>query len=170
MSVRRPRAFASRIVLGGVPILLAVGITACGLLRPASGPTDLRSATQSPGPSIVAWDQCLTSHGVPVPAGYNPYAPNGSAKPNADATVIAACQSQLPPPPPASVAMQQRWTGLAQCLRGHGIPAPDPSFQPNGDVELIFPPGIGPNTPGFAAAQAECFQAGGFTPPQPPSR
>jgi hypothetical protein len=170
MRVGIPRAFASRVVVVGVPMLLAVGVTACGLLHSAPGATEVRSTTHSSSPSFAAWDQCLISHGVPVQADYDPFAPNGSAKPNADAAVIAACESQLPSPPPVSLATQQRWMGLAQCLRDHGIPAPDPSFLKNGDVELVLPRGVGPNTPGFAAAHAECLQAGGFTAPQPPSQ
>ena len=43
----------------------------------------------------------------------------------------------------------------AQCMRAHGIPAPDPSFTPL-SITMVYPRSVDPNTPGFRSADLAC--------------
>ena len=149
------------LVVGAFGIALTMFIAACGPHAPA----EVAPAASNPD---AAWVNCLRAHGVSIPsanvmAGQVPSGGKGSRplsqKPSADASVQAACAPYLPPMPDA---VRQQWVHFVTCMRARGIPAPDPSFAPNGFMSLAYPEGVGPSMPGFSAAQSSCMQASGL--------
>jgi hypothetical protein len=157
----------ARVWMAAFPAL-AVTVVACGGVAeaPVVHPPATSGALTA---SVKSWEQCLRSHGVPVPSGYavSGHVPPGGkgplpaqAKPNAPAAVQAACAAYLPP---MSAPLQQAWLNFAKCMRDHGIPAPNPSFAPNGgEMEMVYPKGVGPSEAGFSAAQTVCMRVSGL--------
>jgi len=153
-------ARASIIGLAGLAFL-----TGCGGGSTASFPS-LTDAGRGAGVSLAAWDQCLRDHGVSVPAGYDPYnPPKGTAKLDAGSAATSACAVHLPPAPPAPDTVRKMYLVFTQCMREHGIPAPDPSLTPDGNVVVEYPPGVNPRMPGFTAAAATCHAKAGLGSP-----
>lgn len=101
------------------------------------------------------WDNCLRAHGVAVPAGYDPYSPNGAHKPNASPGVIRRCSIYAPPAPPPSSGFLQRLAATSKCMLAHGFPN-NYKVLPNGGYEINYGAGISPQTPGFTSAQRAC--------------
>jgi hypothetical protein len=136
-------------------LLSALMMSGCNSATPDFPSLGSPAATHTA--SIGAWDQCLRDHRVAVPAGYDPYSPAaGSTKPDASGSVEAACAPLLPPAPAAPAAVRQEFVAWARCMRTHDIPAPDPTFLPNGDVVETMPLGVGPAMPGYTAAAKAC--------------
>ncbi len=139
-------------------VVIPIGCFATILVGCASSP---HFATLKPAPATTtapaswpAWDQCLRSHGVSVPAGYDPLTPNGVPKPSASAATQRACAPLEPPPPLPTNAFRQEVAAASRCMVSHGF-ANTFKFFPGGGG-ITFGPGIGPATPGFAAAQRDC--------------
>jgi hypothetical protein len=51
---------------------------------------------------------------------------------------------------------RQAALNYARCMRQHGIDMPDPKFDAQGHVAIQNPPGVGPDSPKFKAAQQAC--------------
>jgi hypothetical protein len=71
-----------------------------------------------------------------------------------------ACQHLMPKSAPLTAAQQRQAAAQAlkfvACMRAHGLPAfPDPTVNSNG-ISFRGPPGVGPNSPQFRAAQQAC--------------
>ncbi len=153
-----PRGSISGLLLS---LLSASALSGCSSTAPVFPSLGTQAATH--GASVGAWAQCLRDHGVAVPAGYDPYLPAaGSSKPNASGPVEAACAPLLPPAPAAPAAVRQEFVAWARCMRAHNIPAPDPTFLPNGDVVETMPLGVGPAMPGYTAAAKTCGAESGL--------
>ena len=155
--------------MAGRSLVIAVAAAAalagiqCGCGSSSPQFPSLGTGSASATVSVDSWDQCLRNHGVSVPAGYDPYnVPAGSKKLNASDSVVNAFAVHLPPAPPLTNSERQQWLAFVACMRAHGFDAPDPSFLPDGNVEITFPVGVGPNLPGFTAAQNACNTQAGF--------
>jgi hypothetical protein len=143
----------------------------------ANGGASSSSSTSGP-PSqqqMVAFSQCMRSHGVPEfpepteghllvrskdnnghVSGVNPRSPQFQA-------AQRACGKLLPNGGTASPAeqakMQEKALRFSRCMRSHGVPSfPDPKFGSGGRVSLrIGGPGqVDPSSPQFQAAQKAC--------------
>jgi hypothetical protein len=136
---------------------------------PAGGP-DTAPANRSSPPKgaagLLAYSQCMRSHGVPDfpdPVGdtLQLKASQGSdLDPNSPQFVAAqkACTSLQPGGGKAgtvSAAQQAEALKYSACMRSHGLPSfPDPVFS-GGGVQLKVT-NIDPNSPQFVAAQKAC--------------
>lgn len=155
--VRKRRASSIWVWIPALSVLMC----ACSSGAPSFPSLSSQPATHTV--SVAAWDQCLRNSGVTVPAGYDPYSPPpGSTKPNASSKTEAACAAFLPPAPAVPAAVRAKFTLWARCMRAHGIPAPDPTFLPNGNVIESLPIGVGPAMPGYTAAATACGAESGL--------
>jgi hypothetical protein len=161
---------------------LAIPLAACGSTKP--GTADASSASKQS--SMIAFANCIRSHGVPnfpdpsntsgggiqiqdsqrsgsgASAKVNGVAVNGPAFQSA----MQACRSKLPngghPPPGGLAAVRKKALKMAACMRAHGVsnfPDPQVSSAPGGGVGVrIGGPGSGidPNSPAFKSAQQAC--------------
>jgi hypothetical protein len=72
-----------------------------------------------------------------------------------------ACEKEVgkPPVPDISAKDQREFRDAAlkhaRCLRAHGVDFPDPTFGPNGTVQVKIEPGT-ISDPAFRAADAKC--------------
>jgi hypothetical protein len=119
---------------------------------------------------MVAFAQCMRSHGVPafpepvdgrIALGGGP----GSGLDPGSAQFRAAekaCRKLMPnggePSPQQRAQMQERALKFSACMRSHGVPNfPEPSFEGNGvRLTLKAGSGIDPRSPQFQAAQQAC--------------
>jgi hypothetical protein len=93
----------------------------------------------------VAYNACMTDHGVPSTTPKNGGSLlNGDSTPSAQAEAEKACQKLLPPgstPQRLTEAQMKKWLTYAACMRKHGLPNyPDPKFVDN-DTGVILNPG-----------------------------
>jgi hypothetical protein len=125
---------------------------------------------------MVAFAQCMRSHGVP--SFPDPVegrvtmrgGPNSALNPSSPQfkTASEACKSLAPHPnvsPAQSAEFQAQALKFSACMRSHGLPNfPDPSFS-GGTVQLSIKAasGIDPGSPQFQSAQKACqsLQPGG---------
>jgi hypothetical protein len=117
----------------------------------------------------LALAECVRSHGLPNfpdPGSNGTFQLNGSeyaANSPQFQNAQKECRKFVPnrgaPPPPAQQAkMLTQLLEFSECVRSHGISRlPDPQSI-NGNVRLVFTPGMGidPNSPQFQAAQKAC--------------
>jgi hypothetical protein len=116
---------------------------------------------------LVAFAQCMRSHGVPdwpdpLPQGGFPRTGDGQNSGPQAAAAMSTCKHLLPPVQPMSAAQQAqvlaqdlKW---ARCMRGHGFPGiSDPSVGPHAGTPVITaPPGFDPGSPQAQAAAKAC--------------
>lgn len=124
------------------------------------------SAPQKGESGLLAYSQCMRSHGVPDfpdPIGNSlqlKVSPGSDLDPNSAQMQAAqkACKSLSPAGAQGgtvSAAQQAKALKYSQCMRSHGLPNfPDPTFS-GGGVQLKISD-IDPNSPQFAAAQKAC--------------
>lgn len=149
---------AATTVIAGLLLLSA----ACG--GPSStGPT----TSQSTGAKLLAYAQCMRSHGVPDfpdpdSSGQIPQSQvkNLTTSPSVIRAADDRCQSLDPVQPginaPFSTQQKQDYLRAAACIRSHGVPTfPDPVFA-GSQVQFPIPPGIDTNSPRFAQARQAC--------------
>jgi hypothetical protein len=151
----------------------------CATAMAACGSSKHNSSASSRG-SWLAFAQCMRGHGVPnlpdpsgqgggfqIPDSVNPASPAFQA-------AQAACKKLMPgggPPAHATQQQRQQLVAVAQCMRGHGVPGfPDPTTRSTppanpqdysfaegiGDVWLLVPITINPNSPAFTKAAKSC--------------
>jgi hypothetical protein len=139
--------------------------------------------SSSPGSSasdqqkMVAFAQCMRSHGVPsfpepqeghfqfkgAPGPGDKGGPGGPGGAQFEAA-RRDCQKLLPnggePTPQQRAAMQERALKFSACMRSHGVPNfPNPTFEGNGARLTLHaggPGSIDPKSPQFQSAQKAC--------------
>jgi hypothetical protein len=178
----------SPIVLAGAALLIA----GCGGGSPSSGVAHLSTGASSGSPSsgksstpesrastqqkMVAYSQCMRSHGVPEfpeptegrllihRSVHNGHATGIDPQSSQFQAAQKACGKLLPeggaPSPAQQAKAQEGALKFSQCMRSHGVPNfPDPSFS-GGGVKMTLKSGgangIDPNSPRFQAAQKAC--------------
>jgi hypothetical protein len=178
----------------------ALMATGCGGSSASSGVAHLGSDTSSsadpgggsPPPErensasaqrkMIAFSQCMRSHGVPEfpepsegrlivhnsshngrATGFNPESAQFQAAQKACAKL--APNGGKPPSPAEQARAQEKALKFSQCMRAHGVPSfPDPEFSHGGGAVRIHigsarkggPSGIDPNSPEFQTAQKAC--------------
>jgi hypothetical protein len=140
---------------------------------PASSPAASSASPQKGEAGLLAYSECIRSHGVPDfpdPVGNAlqvRVSPGSDLDPNAPQMQAAqkACKSLQPGGTQGNtISSAQRSQALkySACIRAHGVPNfPDPVFS-NGGAQLKIT-GIDPNSAQFQAAQKACqsLQPGG---------
>jgi hypothetical protein len=167
-------------------IIAAAGLAACGSSQ------DPSTSAAKPD-QMVAFANCMRSHGVPnfpdpgsngsggiqiqagQRAGSGPSLSVNGVSVNGPAfqSAMKSCRSQLPNgghPPPLSAARKAAMLQFSQCMRAHGLTNfPDPTFGSGGAVRLQVgaQAGIDPNSPTFQQAQKACakYRGGVFKGP-----
>ncbi len=156
--------------------VLAAALLATGCSSGSGGPgvasvgstgSPTGSATNHAGSSMLAYSQCMRTHGVPK---FPDPGPNGDLRlqagpgtgidPRSSVYKAAeqACQALRPTPPAAE--QQQNYQALlkySSCMRSHGIKDfPDP--QPDGRMQIQAKQGsdLDPNSALFRTAQQAC--------------
>jgi hypothetical protein len=160
------------------PLSIVLASLGCAIAITACGSSKHNSSASSRG-SWLPFVQCMRSHGVPnlpdpngrggfqIPDSINPASPAFQA-------AQATCKSRMPgggPPAHASEQQKQHLIETAQCMRRHGVPDfPDPVTRPTppanaqdysfaegvGDLWLLVPITIDPNSPAFRQAAKAC--------------
>jgi hypothetical protein len=150
---------------------------------PSGGsPSPERESNASAQQKMIAFSQCMRSHGVPeFPEPSEGHLIVHNSNHNGHVTGITpesaqfqaaqkACAKLAPnggkPPSPAEQAKaQEKALKFAQCMRTHGVPSfPDPEFSHGGGAVRIRigsarkggPSGIDPSSPEFQTAQKAC--------------
>jgi hypothetical protein len=178
----------SLVVLAGVALLVA----GCGgssspgvahLSSSASGGSAANTGGKSSTPEssastqqkMVAYSQCMRSHGVPEfpepteghllihTSNHNGHVTGVDPQSSQFQAAQKVCAKLLPNGGVLSAAevtkMGERALKFSQCMRAHGVPNfPDPNIS-GGGVRLTIrggPSGIDPNSPQFKAAQKTC--------------
>lgn len=161
----------------GVLVALTAGI--CVLAIAGCGSSGHRPGASGRGQSMLAFSECMRSHGVtnfPDPGsgglnldgtGINPFAPAFKA-------AQATCGKLLPGGGPgrhkASEQQKQQLVAESQCMRTHGVPDfPDPTSTPptspqgysiieglGSNLFLLVPSTINPDSPAFKQASTAC--------------
>jgi hypothetical protein len=143
----------------------------------AGGGESSPESTASTRQKLVAYSQCMRTHGVPEfpePNGegdllihssvHNGHVTGINPKSAQFQAAQKACAKLMPerkaPSPALQAKMQEGALKFSQCMRTHGVPNfPDPSFGGGGRVSLQVkggPGGIDPNSPQFGAARKTC--------------
>jgi hypothetical protein len=150
--------------------------TSGGSAADGGGKSSTPESSASRQQTMVAYSQCMRSHGVPeFPEPTEGHLLIHSSNHNGHATGInpgsaqfqaaqKVCGKLLPnggaPSPAEQARMQERALKFSQCMRTHGVPNfPDPKFGGAGKVSLRIgggPSGIDPNSSQFQAAQKAC--------------
>ena len=134
---------------GGSPKPSIASIRTTAATTGASGGQGSAPGTGANTPSTyarwVAYNACLTEHGVPSTTPKNGGSLlNGASTPTTQAAAEKACQKLLPPgstPQRLTEAQIKAWLTYAACIRKHGVPNyPDPKFVDN-DTGVILDPG-----------------------------
>jgi hypothetical protein len=142
--------------------------TATSTSATASASEPASSSTAPKGPAgLLAYSQCMRSHGVPDfpdPVGNNlriQAGPGSDLDFNSPQMVAAqkACKSLQPAgktDAAATAAAKEQALKHSQCMRSHGVPTfPDPIFSDDGGVQIKIS-GIDPKSPQFVAATQAC--------------
>jgi hypothetical protein len=147
----------------------------------SGGSSSSPESSASTQQKLVAFSQCMRSHGVPEfpepteghllvhssdhnghVTGVNPSSPQFQAASKACAKL--APNGGKPPSAAEQTKMQEKALQFSQCMRSHGVPSfPDPEFSHNGGGVGVRiggknggPGRIDPNSPQFQAAQKAC--------------
>ena len=150
-----------RALLAGSAIAAAIAAAALAGCSAAGGATSAATSSQSPDNEIMSIVSCYRAHGdpsFPDPV-YDPGDGRwhfATSPGNAPYSTRQACQHLFPTDnssPPVPQAQFQQLVRLAECIRGHGVPAwPDPD--PDGSYPL--PSSLQTKTPATAAALQAC--------------
>jgi hypothetical protein len=152
---------------------VTAALVAAGLLAAAcSGRPSSAGPGGSPNsPSAVAYSGCVRSHGVPDYPGPNSSRQLPKITPANESQLgvsdsrlnaaQAACRRLWPYQAPTQAQQPQQLADdvkFAQCMRSHGVPAPDPTTGPNGPrfVISISKDGFNPRSPQVLAKAREC--------------
>jgi hypothetical protein len=171
----RPPILASVIVIAALS-LLAAGCGGGGASGVASVASTTTSATTAPQNELLAFSNCMRSHGVPdfpdpqrfvggnVKLTLNQF---GTSSPQFQAA-MSACNHLLPTKGGSGsqeTAQQQRTRvadglSFAKCVRSHGVSRfPDPTAQGQLTVELVQAQGIDVHAPAVLRAVQACLPA-----------
>jgi hypothetical protein len=170
---------------GAAALGASLVLVACGSSSPGNA-----GSTTNKRDAMLAFAQCVRSHGVPSfpDPGGNGHGgiqiessrragSGGSLKVNGVAvsspafqSAMNSCRSKLPnggQPPPLSASQRAAMLRFSQCMRAHGLSNfPDPTFGGGGGVRigLAGASGLDPSSPAFQAAQRACgsLQKGPF--------
>jgi hypothetical protein len=185
MNEHQPRAVRPARLLGTfAAVVAAITIAACGssapnrstAASPTSSPTGANASTgsgSSSASSTLAFSNCMRSHGVPnfpdlgsngikIEASGQTLSVNGVS---VDAPAFLAarqeCQKYMPTQqatPTEAAHQRQRGLEFAKCMRSHGVPNfPDPKVvSSHGGNQVLYLPGINPQSPAFEAAAKAC--------------
>ena len=191
MAIDMTRMNLSVVVLASAALLLAgcgggsssSGVAHLSSSTPGGSATDGAGKTSTPesGASaqqkMVAYSQCMRTHGVPEfpepteghllihssvhnghVTGVNPQSSQFQA---AQKTCKSLAPAQQAPSPALQAKMQEAALNFSKCMRSHGVPNfPDPSFSGGGAVRMTLKAGgangIDPTSPQFRAAQKAC--------------
>jgi hypothetical protein len=122
---------------------------------------------QSTSAKLLAYSQCMRSHGVPdfpdpdrtglIPS---TQVKNLTTSPAVIRRADDHCHTLYPTQPginaPFSSQQKQDYLSAAACMRQHGVPAfPDPVFS-GSQVQLPIPPGVDTTSPQFTQARQLC--------------
>jgi hypothetical protein len=150
--------------------------TSDGSAADGAGKSSTPESSASTQQKMVAYSQCMRSHGVPEfpepteghlliqRSDHNGHVTGVNPESAQFQAAEKACKSLAPPrqaPSPALQAkMQESALKFSQCMRTHGVPNfPDPTFS-GGGTKLTLKTGgasgIDPNSPQFKAAQKTC--------------
>ncbi len=173
---RAPRRVRAR-TAGARSAVLAAALTGAALLVTGCGgghgaPV---SAKQANYQKLLAYSQCMRTHGEP---GFPDPQPDGNLLINGPKDHLngalmnsanKACQHLMPKSPPLTASQQQKLTARAlkfvACMRAHGLPTfADPVVNSRG-IEMSIPSGIAPNSPVLKNAQQACRHLIPFGPP-----
>jgi hypothetical protein len=143
---------------------------ACSGSPSSTGSGGSPNAGGSTTSQLVAYTQCMRSHGVPdypgpTSGGQMPKITSGQQVGVSDSRLTAAqgaCQDLWPYQAPTQAQQRQQLTGdvkFAQCMRSHGLPDfPDPTNS-DGHVEFVISvsrDGFNPHSPQILAKAHEC--------------
>jgi predicted amidohydrolase YtcJ len=142
-----------------------LALAGAALLTACSDGAAPASAAQTSYQKMVAYSQCMRSHGEP---GFPDPQPNGNLLLDQNDHINGAlmnsankaCQHLMPKSKPMSAAQQRQVTARAlrfvACMRSHGIPSfPDPVVNAQG-IEFQGPAGVRPGSPVYNKAQQAC--------------
>lgn len=165
-SPRRARV-AAVITVAATALLTACDLlTACGSTSSGGSPTGGSTASK-----LVAYSQCMRSHGVPDypgpdSGGQMPKITSGQQVGVSDTLLTRAqgtCQNLWPYQGQTQTQQRQTLTDdikFAQCMRSHGLPDfPDPTDS-DGHVQFVFSAsrnGIDPHSPQILAKARQCL-------------
>jgi hypothetical protein len=164
--LRRTRVAAAITVMAAAALL----VTACSGSPSSTGSGGSPNAGGSATSQLVAYTQCMRSHGVPDypgpdSSGQMPKITSGQQVGVSDSRLTAAqgaCQSLWPYQPLTQAQQRQQLTDdlkFAQCMRSHGVPTfPDPTSS-DGRVEFVISvsrDGFDPHSPQIIAKAHEC--------------
>lgn len=162
----RPARAAAVITVMAAALLAA----ACGGSPSSTGSGGSPNAGGSATSQLVAYTQCMRSHGVPdypgpTSGGQMPKITSGQQVGVRDSRLTAAqgaCQDLWPYQAPTQAQQRQQLTDdvkFAQCMRSHGLPNfPDPTNS-DGHVEFVISvsrDGFDPHSPQILAKAHEC--------------
>jgi len=168
---RRPRPRRAR-VAAVITVMAAAALlaAACSGSPSSTGSGGSPNAGGSATSQLVAYTQCMRSHGVPDypgpdSSGQMPKITSGQQVGVSDSRLTAAqgaCQDLWPYQAPTQAQQRQQLTDdvkFAQCMRSHGVPNfPDPTSS-DGRVEFVISvsrDGFDPHSPQIIAKAHEC--------------
>ena len=168
---RSPRLRRMR-VAAVITVMAAAALpaTACSGSPSSTGSGGAPNAGGSAASQLIAYTQCMRSHGVPDYPGPNsngqmPKITSGQQVGASDSRLTAAqgaCQAMWPYQAPTQAQQRQQLTDdlkFAQCMRSHGVPDfPDPTSEPSGPrfVISISRDGFDPHSPQILAKAHAC--------------
>jgi hypothetical protein len=150
--------------------------TSGGSAADGGGKSSTPESSASRQQTMVAYSQCMRSHGVPEfpepteghllirSSNHNGHVTGVNPQSSQFQAAQKVCGKLLPnggaPSPAEQAKMQEKALQFSQCMRAHGVPNfPDPKFGGGGKVSLRIgggPNGIDPNSSRFQAAQKAC--------------
>jgi hypothetical protein len=167
----RWRGWSPRAGVLAVTVGVVVLAAACGGSPSSTGPGGSSNAGGSADSQMLAFDQCMRSHGVPnfpdlPPNGKIASAQQYGVSPSQLQAAEGDCRHLLPPgtyssfTPAEAQLMLPAMTRFSQCMRSHGVPNwPDPTIgsqgKPGFNLVNINPP-IDTSSPQFASKLHEC--------------
>jgi hypothetical protein len=165
-------------LLLGLPLVLALGVAACGGGGKPSGVASLGGADKATGTTragagsddrqaALAYAKCMRQHGIDMPdpkfdaAGHSSQQLPPGVGPDDPRFKAAdqACNKYLPnggAPEKPNPQEQQQMVQFARCMRQHGVNMPDP--KPGGGIDADAGAGVNPDSPKFKAAERACQQ------------